>query len=133
MNRMKPEVTALCRAFFFLALILALASCSSAPDYPAFKASIRNLNFTSLADGTYEGEASLFPVSVRVRVTVAAGIVSDIRLLKHSNGKGKPGEAVIDAVKQAQSLQVDAVSGATHSSLTILKAIDAALTEENRK
>jgi uncharacterized protein with FMN-binding domain len=43
------------------------------------------------------------------------------------NGKGKPAEVIPQKVMDAQSLQVDTISGVTSSSKVILKAIEKAL------
>ncbi|HUW71067.1 MAG TPA: FMN-binding protein [bacterium] len=95
--------------------------------YPRMRASTRAFDVGKVADGVYEGAAFLLPVSVRVRATVAGGRIASIDLLKHFNGQGKPAEAIIGKVIEAQSLGVDVVSSATHSSLTILTAIQNAL------
>ncbi|QTX33854.1 FMN-binding protein [Aminithiophilus ramosus] len=62
-----------------------------------------------------------------MRVTVEGGVVTAIDLLRHENGRGEKAEIVVDRVLAAQSLRVDAVSGATGSSKVILKAIERAL------
>jgi len=95
--------------------------------YPRMRAATRAFDVRRVADGVYEGAAFLLPVSVRVRATVSGGRIASIDLLKHFNGRGKPAEAIIPRVIEAQSLGVDTVSGATHSSLTILTAIQNAL------
>jgi uncharacterized protein with FMN-binding domain len=70
---------------------------------------------------------------VRVRATVSGGRIASIEILKHFNGQGKPAEAIVPRVVEAQSLGVDTVSGATHSSLTILKAIENALKKGTKR
>ena len=50
-----------------------------------------------------------------------------IEVLKHSHGPGHGAGAIIDRVIAAQSLKVDAVSGASLSSKVMLKAIEKAL------
>ena len=42
--------------------------------------------------------------------------------------KGKPAKAIVPKIVDAQSLEVDAVAGATNSSKVIKKAIENALT-----
>lgn len=95
--------------------------------YPRMRASTRAFEVGTVRDGVYEGKAYLLPVSVRVRATVSGGRIQSIDILKHFNGQGKPAESIIGKVIQAQSLGVDVISGATHSSLTILKALENAL------
>jgi uncharacterized protein with FMN-binding domain len=47
--------------------------------------------------------------------------------LEHRNGQGEAAEVIPQMVVDAQSLQVDAISGATFSSKVILLAIEDAL------
>ena len=95
--------------------------------YPRMRASTRAFVVGTVRDGVYEGKAYLLPVSVRIRATVSGGRIKSIDILKHFNGQGKPAEAIVPRVIEAQSLGVDVISGATHSSLTILTAIENAL------
>ncbi len=88
---------------------------------------IREIDLAAIADGVYTGRHKSFPVSVIVRVAVTNHAITGIELVKHFNGQGAPAEAVVDRVIERQSLQVDAVSGATVSSKCILKAIEDAL------
>lgn len=97
------------------------------PDYAALKATIQDVDPRTVADGVYDGSRFIFPVSVKARVTVSGGVVREIALLRHFNGQGKPAEAITASVIEAQSLNVDAITGATHSSLAILGAIEDAL------
>lgn len=80
-----------------------------------------------LSDGIYQGECDNGLVYVNVEVEVKDHTIADVRILEHRNGLGRPAEAVIDDVTGSQSVEVDAVSGATLSSQTILKAIENAL------
>lgn len=95
--------------------------------YPRMRASTKAFVVGTVRDGIYEGKAYLLPVSVRVRTAVSGGRIRSIDILKHFNGQGKPAEAIVPMVIEAQSLGVDVISGATHSSLTILAAIKNAL------
>lgn len=88
------------------------------------------VDFTSLADRTYKGAYVLGPVSAEVAVTVAGGVVKDIKIEKHETVMGKPAEKIVDEVVKRQTLEVDAVSRATWSSKAIIKAIEVALTKE---
>lgn len=97
--------------------------------YPRIKAETAAFDASTVTDGSYEGSAFLLPVSVRVKVTVAGGRIASIELLRHFNGQGKPAEAMPGRVIEAQSLNVDAISGATHSSLVMLEAIRDALSK----
>lgn len=88
---------------------------------------LAEVDLSTVADGTYSGSHEVFPVSVRVEVTVKDHELENIKLVEHRQGRGKAAEAVVEQVLETQSLQVDAVSGATYSSMVILKAIDNAL------
>lgn len=84
-------------------------------------------DLAAIADGTYNGSYTCFPVSVEVAVTVQDHMITDIELIKHDNGQGSAAEVLPDTVVAAQSLKVDTVTGATYSSIVILKAIEDAL------
>ena len=84
-------------------------------------------NLKALKDGDYHGSANFFPIEVEVNVQVTDSRITGIDLVKHRNGRGKDAESIPHKVIQAQSLQVEAVSGATYSSKAILLAIADAL------
>lgn len=88
---------------------------------------LNDLNLDQVADGSYDGSYSVFPVSVEVTVTVSDHIITEIDITKHDNGQGQAGEVIIEDVLEAQSLEVDVISGATYSSKVILLAIQDAL------
>lgn len=81
----------------------------------------------NVGDGTYIGEYSAPPVSVTARVTVANHRFTNIEIVKHDNGLGGKAEKITDDIIGRQSLDVDAVSGATLSSVCILKAVENAV------
>lgn len=88
---------------------------------------ISDVDLSKIPDGTYTGSYEVFPVSAEVKVTVAGHKITGIELVKHRNGQGKGAEVIPGKVVEAQTLQVDIVSGATYSSKVILKAIENAL------
>ena len=88
---------------------------------------INNPDISVIADGIYQGSSKVGPVRVILDVTVENGAYSSIQIIKHFNGRGKKAEAIIPAIIQAQSLNVDVISGATGSSKAILKAVENAL------
>lgn len=93
---------------------------------------IGELELSGIADGTYAGSYESGLIKVRLDVHVAEGNITAIEILEHDNGQGTPAEAITENVVAEQSLQVDAISGATLSSKVILKAVEAALTGVNR-
>lgn len=84
-------------------------------------------DLSCLSDGNYTGEYSLLPVHVKVQVSVSRHQIIDIAILEHDNGLGSTAESITFDVIEQQSLNIDAVSGATVSSKCILKAIENAL------
>ncbi|MGM0110308.1 hypothetical protein IGI52_000604 [Enterococcus sp. DIV0187] len=95
------------------------------------KVKINEVPISQVADGKYVGEAQIKPVSAKVNVQVENGKITDIEIKDHMTGLGKNGEKIIDQIINKQSLEVDAISGATQSSVTITKAVENALTQEN--
>jgi uncharacterized protein with FMN-binding domain len=93
---------------------------------------IPNADLTKVENGTYTGSYKVFPVAAEVKVKVENHKITGIELVKHSNGQGAAAEVIPDRVIEAQSLQVDTVSGATYSSKVILKAIENALKSANK-
>lgn len=88
---------------------------------------IDNIDLSQVADGKYIGSYKSFPISVKVEVTVANHEITNIHIIRHFNGQGEAAEAITDIVIEEQSLQVDAIAGATYSSKVILLVIEDAL------
>ena len=88
---------------------------------------ISSVDLSKVSDGKYTGSCDAVYVGAKVSVTVKDHKIEDIILLNHKNERGKPAEVIIQKVIDAQSLQVDSVSGATNSSKVILKSIENAL------
>ncbi len=88
---------------------------------------VTDVDLSAVADGTYSGSSGAFPVTAEVRVTVSDHAITDIVLVSHSHGPDHGADAITGEVIKAQSLNVDAVSGATTSSKVILLAIEDAL------
>lgn len=93
---------------------------------------IQNVDLSKVGDGTYTGGYKVFPVAVEVRVRVENHSITEIELVKHTNGQGAPAEVIPRRVIESQSLDVDIVSGATYSSKVILKSIENALKSANK-
>ena len=88
---------------------------------------IEALDLTAVKDGIYDGNHQAGPIDVALKVTVTDHRITQIDLIKHENGQGGPAEAILKDVIASQSLQVDAITGATYSSKVILLAIEDAL------
>ena len=82
-----------------------------------------------LADGVYQGSAEGYKSTITVEVTVEQGQVSAISVLEQNDTPNFYANAatIPDTVVETQSLQVDAVTGATYSSAGLLNAIENAL------
>ncbi len=88
---------------------------------------VTDVDLSMTADGKYIGAYILFPISARVEVTLEDSKIAAIEIVEHKNGRGAEAEAVVERVIEDQTLEVDAVTGATYSSKIILKAIEIAL------
>ncbi|AHV96021.1 FMN-binding protein [Paenibacillus sabinae] len=88
---------------------------------------VSDIPFSRLADGTYVGECDVRFIDAKVQVSVKNGKVTRIDLLKHKNGHGAPAEVILKEIVTKQSLEVDAVSGASNSSKVLKKAVENAL------
>ena len=81
------------------------------------------INISDVSDGVYIGEYDVNFIYAKVEVTVQNGEITDIIILEH----GKAAETVINEIVDEQRIDVDAVSGATNSSIVIKKAVENAL------
>lgn len=90
----------------------------------------KNLNISSIPDGVYVGEYDVDFVYAKVKVMVQSGVITNIDILEHKNGRGSSAEVVADRIIEEQKINVEAVSGATNSSTVIKKAVENALMGE---
>lgn len=88
---------------------------------------INELNLSQVKDGTFLGSCDAIFVAADVSVTVKNHKITEIQLIRHKTERGQTAEIIPQKVVQAQSLQVDTISGATNSSKVILKAVETAL------
>lgn len=107
------------------AMVAALGGCAFQEKID--KLVVDNVSPALVRDGTYRGSERILPVTASVRVTVSGGRITDIALLSHLHGPDHGADAILPRVIEAQSLQVDAVAGATFSSKVVRKAIERAL------
>jgi uncharacterized protein with FMN-binding domain len=88
------------------------------------------LSFSAVPDGTYEGSAQGFRNTIRVRVCIETGAVSDIVLLENMEDESVGGAAIeelLELVLACNTTDLDAVSGATESSKAFLEAVENAI------
>ena len=90
---------------------------------------IKTPDLTDISNGDYIGEYSVAPVRVKVSVTIADHEITGIKILEHDNGLGSAAESIVNDIVAAQSLETDAISGATVSSRCIFKAVENAIGE----
>ncbi len=114
---------------FFVALFLLIAGKIIIGNMVrnAQNISVSMPDLQNVQDGNYTGEYSIVPVHVKVEVSVSNHQITNISILQHDNGLGSTAESIINDVMEEQSLDVDAVSGATVSSKCILKAVENAI------
>ena len=93
-------------------------------DYRALQ---QDVDLSTIEDGTYEGNYESFVLGVTLSVTVKDHAITDITISEQKSGNGYQGRAVIERIIAAQSLKVDARTGATGSSSVIILAVDRAL------
>lgn len=82
------------------------------------------------ADGTYTGKAQGYGGTVSVAVTIQDGTIIDVAIVSAKQEDAAYFDAakgVIDEILEAQTTEVDTVSGATFSSNGILHAVADAL------
>lgn len=82
------------------------------------------------ADGVYEGEATGFGGPITAKVTISGGYITAVEVIGDSETEGLGSvavEKIPGRVVDAQTLNVDGVSGATVSSNAVKAAISAAL------
>lgn len=89
------------------------------------------LSATSLAwtDGVYVGTAKGHNGPVTLEVTVEGGKIVDIKVLEHKETPflSDAGFAVINAIIEKQSTDVNTVTGATYTSKAVIEAVKNAL------
>jgi uncharacterized protein with FMN-binding domain len=102
-------------------------SCKS-NSFAEIQASLPDMN--SKSDGLYRGNYNLSgsPVKVVLDVTIQNKNIVAIKIINHfCSPIGKKAEKITEKIIEQQSLNVDAISGATGSSKAILKAVENAL------
>ena len=96
----------------------------------AVSAALCGSAFATMTDGTYTGEGKGRNGTITVEVTVKAGKLDAVKVVKHTETVGISDAAVADfpkAIVAAQSTAVDAVAGATMTSEGIRAAVAQAI------
>jgi uncharacterized protein with FMN-binding domain len=127
---MRPKAVHGFMAILSVALALSMAGCFT-DDIKML--AVSDISPTEVRDGTYEGEQDNIPITAKVEVVVKSGTIAAIKVLEQSHGPGHSADAIIGRVISAQSLKVDAVTGASLSSKVMLKALETALEKGVKK
>ena len=111
--------------FFVLILVV---SCTAMMNKEMEKAKnelmlVEDPDLSKVEDGTYKGKVETMLVKVELEVSVKNHKIISISIIKHDNGKGKPAEAIVDAIVKDNSTDVELIAGATMSSLVIRAAV----------
>jgi uncharacterized protein with FMN-binding domain len=116
-------------------LVVTLSSCKMVQMNREMKETraleVQPVDLSKIQDGKYEGSYSYCEFTYKVDVLVAEGCIQDI-LVKNNRDteKAKQAELVLPRVIEKQNLDVDAHTGATTTSIALLKAIENALAGE---
>jgi uncharacterized protein with FMN-binding domain len=104
-------------------LFFLILACAKEPAVTVGK-----IDHQRLVDGVYEGSYRNGPVKAKVKVSIEDQKIANINLIQHTTWKGKVAEQIIpNRIKENQSTNVDAVTGATISSKTIMNAVQNAI------
>ena len=126
-------------AVLFFAGVLSGCGGIAAVDPNEFVRNVRlqDPQLSSISDGEYQAEyriavppgVAVLHRKAKVRVVVADGSFTDVTILSPDRLKSSDDfESLAERVVETDSLAVDTVSGATYSSLAVLKAIGKAAT-----
>ncbi|MEG0376392.1 MAG: FMN-binding protein [Raoultibacter sp.] len=129
----------------------ALAGCSPASDAKADQAgagvetsqssntstkeSKQEAAKSSYKDGTYQGEGKGMGGPIKVTLTVASGVITVDEITESGETAGIGGKEAIEdgtfkaQIEEAQSVEIDGVSGATMTTGGVIKAVEAALAQ----
>ncbi len=91
---------------------------------------IQDIDLAKIRDGSFPGDFSYGDFTYQVTVTVKNHRIEDVKILKNRTTEhAQRAEGVVEEILKSQSLNVDAVSGATTTSKALLKTVENALTK----
>lgn len=109
-------------------ILLCLAILSLGAGCAGKRPALGPVDSQRIADGTYTGKDTWWPCHAKVSVAVEDGRIKEIDLVRQVYGRGRPaGELIPGRIIAAQSTRVDAVTGATRSSVVIQAAVQRAI------
>lgn len=92
--------------------------------------SINAINLTQYSDGIYEGAFKQFLIEAQVDVTIKNHTIINIKIVKQKSGAKYKAHDTIERMLRKQNPKVDATTGATGSSMSLMIATADALSEE---
>ena len=116
-----------CALFLAAVMFCGLTACNGQPEPSEAQTPVAESRFVP---GTYTGEGQGFGGLIKVEVTLSTDKIERVTVIEHKESEGIGSKAVDtlpDAIVAAQSVQVDAVGGASLSSAGINEAVTAAL------
>jgi uncharacterized protein with FMN-binding domain len=117
----------------FLCCLVALGGCLSEEIVRVRGMPIASVDLSTARDGTYRGSYSYGSFTYVVQTTVKSRHIETITVIKNRNTLyARKAEGVIPRVLEAQSPDVDAVTGATTTSKALLKAIENSLRDATK-
>ena len=123
------------RVFIVLILfiLILVVSCTAMMNKEMEKAKnelmlVEDPDLSKVEDGIYREKVETMLVKAEVEVSVKNHKIISISIIKHENGKGKPAEAIVDAIVKDNSTDVELIAGATMSYLVIRAAVIDAVT-----
>lgn len=119
---------------FLIVLICTAVYLRRVADYKRMvkETSLDDIDISKVPDGIYIGEYDVNFIYAKVEVAVQSGSITNIVILEHKNERGKSAETIADRIIEEQKTDVDAVSGATNSSVVIKKAVENALQKQEK-
>ncbi|MCK5811387.1 MAG: FMN-binding protein [Clostridiales bacterium] len=94
---------------------------------------INEINLKGINNGAYLGIYETKLVKATVTIHIYDENIYKIDLLRHENGLGKKAEEILHKVTLTNSVMVDHISGATYSSMVLLKSVEVALLKAQPK
>jgi len=111
-----------------LAMVFVLLGCGASRDTENPRDNQVSIDFSSIPDGTHRGMFTYGAFNFVVDVFVENGRLTKITAVQNrDNQQSRDAVAVLAKIVEAQSLDVDAVSGATATSRALTKAVESAL------
>ena len=125
----KRTVSFVIMFLLLVGFVLGILYLKSVADYrqAVRETTFEDINFSDIPDGVYVGEYDVNFIYAKVEVTVQNGEIKNINILEHRHERGKTAEVIADSIVDEQKIDVDAISGATNSSIVIKKAVENAL------